>query len=125
MLLVEKQQRGGRQLLHLRVNFSPDLIEVWKAVRTMKSLDLRPSFKLMNLAHHVNGLYPFAVSLIQSVRDYDATNNMVAAQPGADILVANFRQGIHKLFLDVSSVSLCTKYSVHFVVHNMFLDRPS
>ncbi|KAI6234432.1 hypothetical protein M3Y99_00794000 [Aphelenchoides fujianensis] len=78
MLLVERQQRDGRLLLSLKVNFSPELIEVVKAVRTMRSMNFRAPFRIMNTAHYIYNVHPFAASLIQSVRDYDCTNRMVA-----------------------------------------------
>lgn len=48
MLLVDKQQRDGRQQLRLKVNFSPELIEFCKAVRTIRSMGMRPPFRIIN-----------------------------------------------------------------------------
>lgn len=41
MLLIEKQQRDGRQQLCLKVNFAPELIELCKASRTIRSMGMR------------------------------------------------------------------------------------
>ncbi|CAD5206375.1 unnamed protein product [Bursaphelenchus okinawaensis] len=102
MFLVDKQQKDGKQLLHLKVNFSTDLFELCKGVRTMKSMNSRAPFKLLNVAHHIINIYPFAISLIQSVRNYESTNAMVASQPGAEMLVANFKKDLHKLFIEIA-----------------------
>ncbi|KAI6221986.1 Dynein heavy chain, cytoplasmic [Aphelenchoides besseyi] len=102
MLLVERQQRDGRQQLSLKVNFSPELIEVAKAVRTMRSMGFRPPFRIVNSAHHTSNIYPFAISLISSIRDYQITNSMVAERRGSEILVANLRKEIHKLLMDTA-----------------------
>lgn len=104
MLLVEKQQRDGRQQLRLKVNFSPELIEFCKAVRTIRSMGLRPPFRILNNAHHTSIVYPYAISMIQSVRDYQITHAMVMERSGAEMLVASLRKELHNAFLTVSPV---------------------
>lgn len=53
-------------------------------------------------AHHTGVVYPHAISLIQSVRDYQITHAMVVERPGADMLVASLRKELHNAFLAVS-----------------------
>jgi hypothetical protein len=104
MFLVEKQQRDGRQELRLKVNFSPEFIEFSKAVRSIRSMGFRPPFRILNNAHHTSIIYPYAISLIQSVRDYQITHAMVVERPGAEILVASLRKDLHNAFLTVSDI---------------------
>ena len=102
MLLVEKQHRDGRQQLRLRVNFSPELIDLCKAGRAIRSMGMRPPFRILTAAHNTSNIYPFAMSLIQSVRDYQVTFALISERPGAEILVASLRDELHRLFMDVS-----------------------
>jgi dynein heavy chain 1 len=101
MLLVDKQQRDGRQQLRLKVNFAPELIEFCKAVRTIRSMGMRPPFRVLNSAHQTSSIYPFAISLIQSVRDYQITHAMVTERSGAQILVASLRKELHTSLVNV------------------------
>jgi hypothetical protein len=80
-------------------------------------MGMRPPFRIINSelqkhwalkklqfldAHHTGVVYPHAISLIQSVRDYQITHAMVAERPGAEMLVASLRKDLHNAFLAVS-----------------------
>ncbi|TGZ69850.1 hypothetical protein CRM22_003509 [Opisthorchis felineus] len=60
-------------VLKLRVNFQPEVNTLAKEVRNMKWLGFRVPLGIVNQAHQTNQLYPFAVSLIESVRTYEST----------------------------------------------------
>ena len=62
--------RGGRSggSLKLRVNFLTEIIQLSKEVRNLKNLGFRVPLAIANKAHQANQLYPFAISLIESVR---------------------------------------------------------
>ena len=47
-------------------------------VRNLKWLGLRVPLAIVNKAHHANQLYPFAISLIESVRTYERTCDKVS-----------------------------------------------
>lgn len=90
--------RGGN-VLKLKVNFLPEIITLYKEVRNLKNLGFRYIFiiflkfyiildticfdtivvffrvplAIVNKAHQANQLYPFAISLIESVRTYERT----------------------------------------------------
>lgn len=42
-------------------------------VRNLKNLGFRVPLAIVNKAHQANQLYPFAISLIESVRTYERT----------------------------------------------------
>nr|XP_024214265.1 dynein heavy chain, cytoplasmic isoform X3 [Halyomorpha halys] len=68
------RSRSGRgNLLKLKVNFLPEIITLYKEVRNLKNLGFRVPLAIVNKAHQANQLYPFAVSLIESVRTYERT----------------------------------------------------
>lgn len=64
---------GTSQQLRLAVNFLPDIITLSKEVRNLKWLGFRVPLTIVNKAHQADQLYPFAISLIESVRTYERT----------------------------------------------------
>lgn len=65
--------------MKLRVNFLPDIIMLYKEVRNLKSLGFRVPLAIVNKAHQANQIYPFAISLIESVRTYERTLDKVSS----------------------------------------------
>ena len=59
--------------MKLRVNFLPEIITLSKEVRNIKNLGFRVPLAIVNKAHQANQIYPFAISLIESVRTYERT----------------------------------------------------
>lgn len=60
-----------------QVNFLPEIITLSKEVRHLKNLGFRVPLAIMNKAHQANQLYPFAISLRESVRTYECTLDKV------------------------------------------------
>ena len=96
---INTQRSGvdGKPLLKLRVNFLPEIITLSKEVRNLKSMGFRVPLSIVNKAHQANGLYPFAISLIESIRTYDAINERIAAKKDANILVAGAKKEIQEI----------------------------
>lgn len=68
------RSRSGRgNVLKLKVNFLPEIITLSKEVRNLKNLGFRVPLAIVNKAHQANQLYPFAISLIESIRTYERT----------------------------------------------------
>nr|XP_018911901.1 PREDICTED: dynein heavy chain, cytoplasmic [Bemisia tabaci] len=73
-VIENTRSRSGRaNVLRLKVNFHPEIITLSKEVRNLKHLGFRIPLTIMNKAHLANSLYPFAISLIESVRTYERT----------------------------------------------------
>lgn len=66
-----RTSRGN--VLKLKVNFLPEIITLSKEVRNLKNLGFRVPLPIVNRAHQANQLYPFAISLIESIRTYERT----------------------------------------------------
>lgn len=76
---TQRTRIGGRgNTLRLRVNFLPEIITLAKEVRNLKILNFRVPLAIVNKAHQANQLYPFAVSLIESIRTYERTLEKVS-----------------------------------------------
>lgn len=87
-----QRTRLGRGNLKLRVNFLPEIIQLSKEVRNLKNLGFRVPLAIVNKAHQANQLYPFAISLIESVRTYERSLEKLDQRPKITLLVA----GLHK-----------------------------
>lgn len=68
-----RSRQGRGNVLKLKVNFLPEIITLSKEVRNLKNLGFRIPLTIVNKAHQANQLYPFAISLIESVRTYERT----------------------------------------------------
>ena len=64
-------------------------------MRNLKWLGFRVPLAIVNKAHQANQLYPFAISLIESVRTYERTNEKVAGRQTVGLLVAGMQNEIH------------------------------
>uniref|UniRef100_T1JGT9 Dynein heavy chain, cytoplasmic n=1 Tax=Strigamia maritima TaxID=126957 RepID=T1JGT9_STRMM len=91
---TQRARSGKGNLLKLKVNFLPEIITLSKEVRNLKWLGFRVPLAIMNKAHQANQLYPFAISLIESVRTYERTCEKVEERPSIVILVAGLKRDV-------------------------------
>lgn len=81
-------------VLKLKVNFLPEIITLYKEVRNLKNLGFRVPLAIVNKAHQANQLYPFAISLIESVRTYERTLEKIRDKASIIPLVAGLRRDV-------------------------------
>lgn len=83
-------------VLKLKVNFLPEVITLAKEVRNMRALGFRTPLSIVNKAHSANQLYPFAISLIESVRTYESTCSKIEEHKMQNIslLTAGLRKDV-------------------------------
>uniref|UniRef100_A0A914WGW8 Dynein heavy chain tail domain-containing protein n=1 Tax=Plectus sambesii TaxID=2011161 RepID=A0A914WGW8_9BILA len=89
-----RRSNDGKSILRLRVNFSPEVITLSKEVRNLKNMGFRIPLPVVNKAHQANQLYPFAISLLESVRTYDSINDKIADKRDMVLLVAGHKRDI-------------------------------
>ncbi|KAF4518251.1 hypothetical protein B566_EDAN010397 [Ephemera danica] len=95
------RSRSGRgSVLKLKVNFLPEIITLSKEVRNLKNLGFRVPLAIVNKAHQANQLYPFAISLIESVRTYERTLEKIDDKPNIVLLVAGLHKEVQGLIAD-------------------------
>ncbi|XP_011314571.1 dynein heavy chain, cytoplasmic isoform X1 [Fopius arisanus] len=93
------RSRSGRgNVLKLKVNFLPEIITLSKEVRNLKNLGFRVPLAIVNKAHQANQLYPFAISLIESIRTYERTLEKIEDKASIIPLVAGMRKDVLSLF---------------------------
>jgi len=67
----------------------------------MKWLGFRVPLSIVNKAHQANQLYPFAMSLFESVATYTQTLEKVDEKPSIHLLVAGLHKEIQNLISEV------------------------
>ncbi|KAM9149649.1 LOW QUALITY PROTEIN: cytoplasmic dynein 1 heavy chain 1-like [Pangshura tecta] len=96
---IESTRVRGRtgNVLRLKVNFLPEIITLSKEVRNLKWFGFRVPLAIVNKAHQANQLYPFAISLIESVRTYERTCEKVEERNTISLLVAGLKKEVQAL----------------------------
>lgn len=79
---------GGYQLA---VNFDPQIITLFKEVRNLLWLNFQVPHAINNLAKDAKRVYPHAVSLMETVRTYGQTLDLVERNKAIEMLVAEYR----------------------------------
>ncbi|XP_063589419.1 dynein heavy chain, cytoplasmic-like isoform X2 [Penaeus indicus] len=79
---MHRSRTGKGNEYKLKVNFLPEIITLSKEVRNLKNLGFRVPLAIVNKAHQANQLYPFAISLIESVRTYERTLEKLLSRGG-------------------------------------------
>ena len=99
---IESTRVRGRagSVLKLKVNFLPEIITLSKEVRNLKWLGFRVPLAIVNKAHQANQLYPFAISLIESVRTYERTCEKVEERSTISLLVAGLKKEVQALIAE-------------------------
>ncbi|XP_025833356.1 dynein heavy chain, cytoplasmic [Agrilus planipennis] len=95
-----RSRTGRGNNLKLRVNFLPEIITLAKEVRNLKCLGFRVPLAIVNKAHQANQLYPFAISLIESVRTYEMTLEKIEDKASIIPLVAGMRKEVQNLIAE-------------------------
>ena len=81
--------RGGG--FQLAVNFDPQIITLFKEVRNLLWLNFQVPHAITNMAKDAKRVYPHAVSLMETVRTYGQTLDLVENNKGIEWLVAEYR----------------------------------
>uniref|UniRef100_A0A1B0B0C4 Dynein heavy chain, cytoplasmic n=1 Tax=Glossina palpalis gambiensis TaxID=67801 RepID=A0A1B0B0C4_9MUSC len=92
-----RSRHGRGNVLKLRVNFLPEIITLSKEVRNIKNLGFRVPLTIVNKAHQANQIYPYAISLIESVRTYERTLEKIEDRASIVPLVAGLRKEVLNL----------------------------
>jgi len=89
-----RAKSGKENILKLRINFMPEVITLVKEVRHLRALLFRVPLTILNKAHQANQLYPFAMSLIESLKSYERTCEKLEDKSSAKQLVAKMKREV-------------------------------
>ncbi|TDL28910.1 hypothetical protein BD410DRAFT_738739 [Rickenella mellea] len=87
--------RGGG--FQLAVNFDPQIITLFKEVRNLLWLNFSVPHPITNMAKDAKRVYPHAVSLMETVRTYGQTLDLVEKNKGIEWLVAEYRNEAQRM----------------------------
>ncbi|CAG8502150.1 6068_t:CDS:10 [Scutellospora calospora] len=94
------RNRAQGNILKLEVNFDPQIITLFKEVRNLLWLDCQVLHNINTLAKVTKHVYPFAVSLIETVRIYSQTVQKVQKHPEIIMLVAAYRNEVQAMIAE-------------------------
>ncbi|KAI5123732.1 hypothetical protein M0805_000325 [Coniferiporia weirii] len=89
--------RGGG--FQLAVNFDPQIITLFKEVRNLLWLNFQVPHAITNMAKDAKRVYPHAVSLMETVRTYGQTLDLVEKNKGIEWLVAEYRNEAQRMIM--------------------------
>lgn len=92
-----RTKTGKGHHLKLRVNFTPEVITLAKEVRNLRSLGFRVPLAIVNKAHQANQLYPYAISLIETIKLYERACDKIENRPSAQLLVAGMKRDVQNI----------------------------
>jgi dynein heavy chain 1 len=85
--VTKNRQLGGA--FQLQVNFDPQIITLFKEVRNLLWLGFQVPHTISNIAKDAKRVYPYAVSLMETVRTYAQTVAKVQENPEIAPLIAS------------------------------------
>jgi hypothetical protein len=88
---------GGGTSVQLAVNFDPQIITLFKEVRHLLWLGFQVPHAITNMAKDAKRVYPHAVSLMETVRTYGQTLDLVEKNNGIEWLVAEYRNEAQRM----------------------------
>lgn len=101
---VDSQRTRTRTIQRIRVRFSTEVITLAKETRNLKAMGFRVPLAIVNKAHQANQLYPFAISLIESMRTYEKTCEKIEERPNISLLIAGLKKDVQNLIMEGASL---------------------
>lgn len=89
--------RSLGNIYQLSVNFDSQIISLFKEVRNMIWLNFQVPHVVTNSAKDAKRVYPYAVSLQETVRTYSQISTVISKWPELSPLVAIYRSNIHEI----------------------------
>ncbi|KAK9719430.1 dynein heavy chain [Basidiobolus ranarum] len=86
--------RAQGNILQLGVNFDSQVITLFKEVRNLLWQGFQVPHSVSNIAKDAKRVYPFVVSLMETVRTYQQTLNKIHKHPDIATLVAGYRNDV-------------------------------
>ena len=75
----------------MAVNFDPQIITLFKEVRNLLRAGFQVPHAITNMAKDAKRVYPHTISLMETVRTYGQTSDLVEKNRGIESLVAEYR----------------------------------
>lgn len=83
--------------LQLQVNFDRQIIALFKEVRNFTSLNFQVPHAISNVSKEAKRVYPYAVSLVETIRTYTQTLRKIETMSSVSTLLSGFRMEVQTL----------------------------
>ncbi|KAK4963385.1 dynein heavy chain [Elasticomyces elasticus] len=115
-LFAISQNRARGNHLDIHVNFDSQVITLFKEVRNLLWLNFPVPHGITNVSKDARRVYPFAVSLMESLNTLAQTNMAIDNMSEVTLLLSGFRNDVHSLVGKGTSLkweSFVLAYDVH------------
>lgn len=109
--------RSAGNVLELLVNFDAQVIALFKETRNLVWLNFPVPHSINNIAKEAKRVYPYAVSLMESVRTFAQTNRQITDMSEVAVLLSGHRNEVYALIskgVPLKWESFVNSYDVHF-----------
>ncbi|KAI1763634.1 cytoplasmic dynein heavy chain [Hypoxylon sp. FL1150] len=89
--------RAANNALDLSVNFDAQIIALFKETRNLGWQNFNVPHAVNNVAKEAKRVYPYAVSLMESVRTFAQTTRQISELPEVAILLSGYQNDVHVL----------------------------
>jgi dynein heavy chain 1 len=89
--------RSANNALELAVNFDPQVIALFKETRNLLWLNYAVPHQINNISKEAKRVYPYAVSLMESVRTFAQTSRQIAEMSDVLILLSGYQNEVQAL----------------------------
>lgn len=115
-LFVINKNRSNNYALELAVNFNQQVIALFKETRNLLWLNYAVPHQINNVSKEAKRVYPYAVSLMESVRTLKQTYQQMTDMPGVSVLLSGYQNDVHMLIVrgvPLKWESFVHSYDVH------------
>ncbi|KAK4143340.1 dynein heavy chain, N-terminal region 1-domain-containing protein [Dichotomopilus funicola] len=109
--------RSAGNVLELAVNFDAQVIALFKETRNLVWLNFPVPHSVNNVSKEAKRVYPYAVSLMESVRTFAQTNRQITDMSEVAVLLSGHRDEVYTLIakgIPLRWESFVNTYEVHF-----------
>ena len=110
------QNRAMGNTLELAINFDPQVIVLFKEVRNLLWLNYQIPHAVSSISRDAKGVYPYAISLMESARSLAQTCRVIDSMPKVSMLLSGYQKEVQNLILTgvhLKWESLLHSYDVH------------
>jgi dynein heavy chain 1 len=110
------QNRARGSILEIHVNFDSQVIILFKEVRNLLWLNFNVPHAISNVSKEARRVYPYAVSLMESLNTYGQTNTAIETMSDVILLISGYRNNVQGLIAKGASLRWDTfvlAYDVH------------
>ncbi|KAI9745692.1 MAG: Dynein heavy chain, cytoplasmic [Claussenomyces sp. TS43310] len=121
LLFSINKNRAAGYALELVINFDPQIIALFKETRNLTWLNYQVPHSINNVSKEAKRVYPYAVSLMESVRTYAQTTRQIAEMSEVSTLLSGYQNDIHTLIakgIPLKWESFVHSYDLHIKQHS-------